>query len=94
MNSTNIVEAFHGSTDSSLQLNDPDSALKGLRVDNDLHVQSVVLNQTLDGFLILIFVSLNQVKYFYSQTYEQRLPLEPKNSGLCRQVVVVQRSFM
>ena len=47
-----VLEALHGSADGRLKLNDPNTALEGLWVDDDLHVQGVGLDEALDGLQI------------------------------------------
>ena len=51
VNTAHIFEALHSRADGGLQLDDPDPALKGLRVHNDLHVEGVVHHQPFDGLL-------------------------------------------
>ena len=47
-----VLEALHGSANGRLKLNDPNTALEGLWVDDDLHVQGVGLDEALDGLQI------------------------------------------
>ena len=47
-----VLEALHGSADGRLKLNDSNTALEGLWVDDDLHVQGVGLDEALDGLQI------------------------------------------
>jgi hypothetical protein len=52
VDSASILETLHGGTDGSLQLDDPDPAIQGLGVDDDLHVQGIGFDEALDGFQI------------------------------------------
>ena len=41
-------ETFHGGADGSLQLDDIDAVVQRLRIDDDLHVERLVLDDSLD----------------------------------------------
>lgn len=43
------IEALHGSTDGSFQLNNVLSIVKMFWIDNDFHVQSFIFNNFLDS---------------------------------------------
>ena len=47
-----VLEALHGGADGGFELDDPDTSLQGLGVDDDLHVQGVGLDAALDGLQV------------------------------------------